>query len=267
MRRVGQAVVAGQAAAINQCINRGSRATAGVLVVKGTHCSSRDRFTRYKTTQRTHRNAGVGITVIGLVRGTAAGDAQYCFVDRGAMRGVGQAVVVSQATVGAISQRIDHRCRAATGVLVIKGTDGASGDRFRTDEAGKCSDSDVCRRIAVIGLISGAAARDGQSRLVDGGTMRGISQAVVSGQAAVNAVDQAVHRCGGPAADVLGIKGAHGGGRHSFNTDKATQRTEGDIRRSIAVIGLVGSAAAGDGKDSPFDGSAVCGIGQAIVAG
>ena len=109
------------------------------------------------------------------------------------MRGVGQAVVSSQATAcSIIRQRIDGRGSAATRVLGIKGADGAGGYFFRTNKTTYRSQRDAGRRVAVIGLVRGAAAVDCQSLFINRGTVRGISQAVVAGQTTVGAITQAV---------------------------------------------------------------------------
>ena len=184
------------------------------------------------------------------------------------MRGISQAVVSRQTTVRAIDQRVNGRRCPTAGVLVIKSAHHCGRDSLRTNKTTYRSQRDAGRRVAVIGLARGAAAVDCQSLFINRGTVRGISQAVVAGQATIVAVGKGVDRCGCAGPCILIIKSADGAGSHCFRANKATQRAYRNGCVRVAVISLVGGAALAACHKCQrlfVNRGAVCGVGQAVV--
>ena len=100
--------------------------------------------------------------------------------------------------------------------------------------------------------------------------MRRVGQAVVSCQTTVRAIGQGIGRCGSAGARIFIIKGTHRSGGNRFRANKATQRTDGDVGRRVAVIDLVGStalAARYEPQGFFINRGVVRGVGKAIVAG
>ena len=138
--------------------------------------------------------------------------------------------------------------------------------RFTIHQVTEGTHRDVRGGCAVIGLVRGTRAADGQHTTVDGGFMAGgVGKNVILSQTTVIAVRQRVVRRGGTIASIALVELAARRNVQRFATHQVFEATDRDVGGGGPVVGLAGGFGTTDGQLTASDAAVRTSRGHRVV--